>query len=603
MRHGTSRGLRLTEQYVVPAATALVLASVAFRAWMLFPSWFLLDDFHFLTTGAEDRPSLEFLFTPYNGNLMPGGRVIAWGVAHTGLVNWQAVATSSLLLHAASATAGVWMLITVFGRRPLVLVPLTVFLTSAMATPSLIWWSAALNGLPLQSAYFVAIGAWVNYLRSRRLRWLAICTLAIAVGLFFWVKAVLIVPVLGFLAIAYFTSGPVWRRPFTVMRRYPTALVAGLGLVAGYASIYLSRTPDQSNPFSPALALELVGTMVGRAFSSTVVGGPWVWNNFSPPTAYAGPPTAAVTAAWVVIVLVVIYLAARRIRTLRAWVLVASYVAADVVLLLSSRAPTFGAGIGMELRYIADSLVVVTLAVGLATLPIVGAVESSAERIEPILARPAPRWVSAALVVAIAIGGVASSFQYSQIWHHQNAGRDYMLRVKAQLDQRGPTDFVPQIAPEEVFSSLAAPANNTDRILPLLSHQAQFPDVSTSFVMIDRHGLFHRADIEDVIRSPKGPVTGCGWKVTEKTKTIPLSGRAFDFVWWVRVAYLGSSSSPVTITLGDTVVQTGTRSGLNDIYLRIEDTFDEITFSGLDEDTTLCIDEVQVGGTKLGDPL
>lgn len=587
----------------MPAATVLVLASVAFRAWMLYPSWFLLDDFHFLTTGAEDRPSLEFLFTPYNGNLMPGGRVIAWGVAHTGLVNWGAVATSSLLLHAASATAAAWMLITVFGRRPLVLVPLALFLTSAMATPSLIWWSAALNGLPLQATYFVAIGAWINYLRSRRLRWLVVCTLAIAVGLFFWVKAVLILPVLGFLAIAYFTSGPVWRRPFTVMRRHPVALVTLVALVVGYGVIYLTHAPDQSNPFSPALAVELVGTMVGRAFSSTVVGGPWVWDNFAPPTAYAGPPAAAVTAAWVVIALVVIYLAVRRTRTLRAWVLVAAYVSADVALLLTTRAPSFGAGIGMELRYIADSLVVVTLAVGLATMPIAGAVESSADRTEPILTRPAPRLVSAALVVAIAIGGLASSFQYAKIWHDQNAGRDYMLRVKAQLEQRGPTDFVPQIAPEEVFSSLAAPANNTDKILPLLSPQARFPDISTSFVMIDRQGLLHRADIDDVIHSPKGPVKGCGWKVTEEGKTIPLSGRAFDFVWWVRVAYLASSSSPVTITLGDTVVQTGTRSGLNDIYLRIEDSFDEITFSGLDEDTTLCIDKVQVGGTKLGAPL
>ncbi|UUZ58852.1 hypothetical protein [Nocardioides sp. B-3] len=178
-----------------------------------------------------------------------------------------------------------------------------------------------------------------------------------------------------------------------------------------------------------------------------------------------------------------------------------------------------------------------------------------------------------------------------------------MLRVKAQLDQRGQTDPVPQIAPDRVFASIAAPANNTANFVPLLSPQARFPSVSTSLVMIDEQGLLHRADIDDVIHSPKGPVKGCGWKVTEEGKTIPLSGRAFDFVWWVRVAYLASSSSPVTITLGDTVVPTGTRSGLNDIYLRIEDSFEEITFSGLDKDTTLCIDKVRVGGTKLGAPL
>ncbi len=595
--------MRLSPRHVVPAAATLAMASIAYRAWMLFPSWFLLDDFHFLTTGAEGRPSLEFLLTPYNGNLMPGGRVIAWGVAQTGLVNWDAVAISSLVIYAAAAGAAVWMLVTLFGRRGAILVPLALYLSTAMATPSLIWWSAALNQLPLQLFFFVAIASWVSYLRSRRLGWLGLCILAVAGGLFFWVKAILIIPLLGFLAVAYFARGSLWRRVLHIARTYPAAAVVGLAMTAGYAAVYLSHTPDQSNPFSSSLALELFGTMVGRAFGSTVVGGPWVWDNFAPPTAYAGPPDAAVTAAWIVITMVVVYLWLRRARTIRAWVLVLAYVAADVVLLLGSRAPTFGAGIGMELRYIGDAVVVVMLAVGLATMPVLDAVESSDERVQPILTTQAPAWLSASLVTAIVVGGLVSSYQYADIWHHQNAGRDYMLRVKAQLDQRGPTDFVPQIAPEEVFSSLAAPANNTDRILPLLSAQARFPDVSTSLVMIDRSGQLRRAAIDDVITSEEGPVDGCGWKVSAKGKEIPLSGRAFDFVWWVRVGYLASAASPVTITAGDTRVETSVRAGLNDIYLRIEDTFDEVAFTGLNEGTTVCVDTVEVGGTELGEPL
>lgn len=600
-RVADDRGIPTT--FVIPAAVALVVASVGLRAWMLFPSWFLLDDFHFLDTGRIDRPTVDYLIEPYNGNLMPGGRVIAWVVAHTGLVNWTTVAISSLTFHAAAALAAVWMLVTLFGRRPMILVPLLVYLSSAMATPSLVWWSAALNQLPLHVSYFLAITAWVQYVRTRSFTWLFLTLAAVAGGLFFWVKAILILPVLAFLAVAYFARGSAWSRISSTIRRYPWALVLSSALAAGYLAVYVTHTPDQSNRFTPALAVELIGTMAGRAFGTTAVGGPWVWDNFAPPTAYAGPPDGAVTAAWIVITLVVVYLWLRRERTLRAWVMLVGYVAALVVLLLTSRAPSFGAGIGMELRYIADGLIVLVLALGLATMPVVGAVESSEPRADPLLARAAPGWLTGALVAVVAIGGIVSSVQYAHIWHTQNASEQYMLRVKAQLDARGPTDLAPQIAPEEVFSSLAAPANSTSYFLPLLSAQARFPDVSTALTMVSPQGDLRRARIDDVITSAPGPVKNCGWKVTSRTTTVPLSGNAFDFVWWIRIPYLASESSPLTITLGDTEVVTSTRSGLHDLYLRVEDTFDRITFSGIDEGVTVCLDTIEVGGPVPGDPL
>jgi len=482
-------------------------------------------------------------------------------------------------------------------------VPLLVYLSSAMATPSLVWWSAALNQLPLQVSYFVAIAAWVQYLRTRRTRWLLLTLAAVAAGLFFWVKAVLILPVLAFLALAYFARGSWWRRPISLIRTYPASLALSIALAIGYLTLYVRNTPDQSNEFTPALAVELIGTMLGRAFSTTAVGGPWVWDNFAPPTAYAGPPDGGVTAAWVVIVLVVAYLWLRRRRTLRAWVLVLGYAAALVLLLLTSRAPSFGAGIGMELRYIADGIVIVTLAIGLATMTLVGAVESSEPRTDPMLTRAAPRWLTALLIAGVVVGGVVSSAQYARIWHTQNAGEQYMLRVKSQLDAHGPTDLAPQIAPEEVFSSLAAPANNTSYFLPLLSHHARFPAISSSLTMVGPRGDLRRAEVTEVITSQPGPAQDCGWRVRSTARSIPLTGRAFDFVWWIRIPYLASAPSPVTISFGDTEVVTSTRAGLHDLYLRVEDTFEEITFSGLDEDVTLCLDTIQVGGIEPGDPL
>ena len=175
--------------------------------------------------------------------------------------------------------------------------------------------------------------------------------------------------------------------------------------------------------------------------------------------------------------------------------------------------------------------------------------------------------------------------------------------MKAQLDARGPTDLAPQIAPEEVFSSLAAPANSTTYFLPLLSEHAQVPGVSTTCSMVSPEGELRRTRINAVITITYRARRGLRVEGDGAGKTIPLTGRAFDFVWWSRVPYLASAASPLTVRLGDTEVVTSTRAGLHDLYLRVEDTFDEITFEGLDDDVTLCFDTVEVGAPEPGDPL
>ena len=60
-------------------------------------------------------------------------------------------------------------------RRPLaVLAPLALYLTSGVTMPALMWWTACLNQLPIQLAFFLAVGAWVRYLRGDGLLWLSV---------------------------------------------------------------------------------------------------------------------------------------------------------------------------------------------------------------------------------------------------------------------------------------------------------------------------------------------------------------------------------------------------------------------------------------------
>ena len=84
---------------------------------------------------------------------------------------------------------------------------------------------------------------------------------------------------------------------------------------------------------------------------------------------------------------------------------------------------------------------------------------------------------------------------------------------------------------------------------------------------------------------------------------MPLAGDAFDFVWWARFGYLSSQDSPVTVTAGTSSVETRVRSGLNNLYLRLEGGFDHVTIDGLAPGTTLCVDTIEVGQPEPGGPL
>src|SRR3954447_23630837 len=234
---GTSESARM----VLGAGVVLILCQLAFRAWAMYRSWFFLDDYNLLHDATRRPLSLNYLLTPYNGHLMPGGRMLVWLVADSGPLNWALAATLTLTLQATASLAALWMLATLFGARWPTLALLAVYLTSVLTLPATIWWAAALILVPLQVAFFFAVGAWVRYLRGRRTVWLIGTVGTVAFGLLFDVKSLLIVPVLAFFALAYFARGSVRDRIVTVAwRDWPALLLATL-LLGGYAAYYLTQ--------------------------------------------------------------------------------------------------------------------------------------------------------------------------------------------------------------------------------------------------------------------------------------------------------------------------------------------------------------------------
>lgn len=577
---------------VLGAAAVLVLAQVGLTAWALFTNWFYYDDFSLLLDARGQRLDLAYLLDPWNVHLMPFGRAAAWAVAETGPLNWALAASLTLVVQLLANVAAVWMLVTLFGRRWAILVPLTLYLSTAMTVPALMWWTANLNQQTMQLGFFLAVGAAVRYYRGDGLRWALAAYGGVLVGVLSDVKAVLILVVVAYLAVAYFESGGPVRRLVGTVRRFWPAILIGAVAGLGYLAYYASSTTGQSELPSFGDSIEAIENMIGNAFAAAVAGGPWLWKDEN---GIAAPPDWAVHVSWVLIVLVIAYGALRRRRTGRAWALLAGYLAILAGLLVSNRVAVYGGDIGLEYRYLTDAACVVALTVGLVFLPLRGAVQSSEPRDPPLLTRPVPVVAIVVVTALVAVSGTVSTVRYVSWWRGHNDGQQFMQTLADEMKNRGIVAVADTAVPDSVMSGLLAPDNTVQPLSTLLPGELSFPDWSPALAVVDDDGSLHQVEIEGGTTALPGPTEGCGWRVDEDGRTIPLTNQTLDWTWWLRIGYLSSGDSPVTVEADGTVVDAEVMAGLNDLYVKITGSFDSVRIDGLDPDVVMCVDAIEVG--------
>ncbi|MCR4512322.1 hypothetical protein [Aeromicrobium sp. 50.2.37] len=593
------------EEWVVLGALALVVAALLFRLWAVTGSWFYSDDFIFLGDTATGTDRGRWFLEPHNVHFMPFSRWLTTLVGHSGPYAWWAAVVQILALQLAAAVACWWMLRTVFGDRPGILLPLALYLFSPATVPTTVWWAAAINQLPHQVALMGAVAAHVGYLRHRTPARAVLTGAFLVLGYASYTKSVLIPVLLLVVTFCYFASQRrlVPRLRETVGRYWHAWVVTG-GLTVVYLWIYLTVAPSSPAP-TPSVVFDTVDLSLVRSAVPALLGGPWWWTSLGQPGGvgprlFVDTPLLLVVVAWLALGGLTVWQGLRRRRAWWPVLIVLGYAVLGAGIIAVGRATAFGPeSAALELRYFADLAAVAALCLGLATMPVVGAHQSLEPREPAVLVTPLRRRWVVATAAAVLVSGLVSSVLYVRPWHEEATmpQRAYLATVESQTSSTTSRQVLDTGVPDVVLWSAAFPKNLTSRVLAPLGNRLEFVDQGVDLQMVDLSGRIVDAKVGGGARNVPGPVEDCGYLVRPgATARIPVAP-VLDFPFTLSFGYLAAGDLSAQVTAGTTVRDIELESGAHTAFVPSTGAYEALVVRN-DGAAALCIDTVSVGGIE-----
>jgi hypothetical protein len=587
----------LRQHKVALACAALTVVQLIWKAAFISRYFFHQDDFQVLDVARKSGLSWQYLTHVDSGHLFPGVYAIAWVLARTALYNWAVASGVILVMIAGASVSAWWLLRTLLGDRPAILIPFTLYLCSALPFGMTTWWITGAEALPLQIALFMALSSHVRYARTGELRHAVRSAAWVFFGLLFFEKSVFIPLVLFAVTAGYLTRR---RRLMSAVAvtavRHRKAWFIYLGLLAGYGIVLVTALHTSATKAAAPSSGQAFYSFTSRLLTDTLLpgllGGPWRWYHpVNSVGAYAYPPTGLIWLAAIVILAIIAASILTRPVAWRAWaVLVGWVVLADILPVAIGRLniPGYAALFGMETRYVADVPAVLAIVVALAFWPVAGLAQD-----EPAPARQKEfftgRWraVAIAVVAVCVLGSVWSVQRFQTLTTRFTSAvtpvQTYIANARAALVQApAGTVIVSQPVPGSVMESLFGHYAATQVVLgPLVPSSAQMGWTVLPSGQIGQlkvfgpDGRLWPAAIDGSTTQSLPFLKSC---LTPKRKRLVLQFPAATWAqdlkdtYVLRLGYVtsaGSAGSIVTVTYGKYVHQFTIRSGVSKAYFTV----------------------------------
>jgi hypothetical protein len=585
-----------TRSSVTRLGLLLIAAGLAFRAWQLAGSWFYFDDLAFMSAGMNDPLSWHFVGRVYAGHLMPAGWLVIKGLATVAPYDWTVWAAFLLLLQAVASLGMLRLLRSMFGDTRVVLALLAGYEFYVFTVPAGVWFAAGINQLPLQLALVFGLHAHLSYLRTRS-RLSLVATLAWTVfGLAFYEKSFLLFGLYALFALCWFSRGTLSERLTMIWHDYRPGVIAHGVVAVPYLAIYLKYGLPFGGSHQPSgtLISAVAYRLVGVAFSTGAVGGPLEWRSMSA-NSLADPSDLISLGSWVVLGSVVWYARGTRTLSRRAWSLILFTLAANVYLLSSARANLVGPDIGLEYRYQTESAAVFVLALGLAFLPLRGALEVN--ELRPDVPRPYERATPLrSITVVIALLSMVSTLAYVRNWQHNNATEPYYDNALSTIAHAPvkPAPLVDLSLPQNLLWAFGYPENSYSHIFRKLRAETRYPDHSVDHLFVlDDVGRLTEAVIPTTRTMVGGQ--GCGYVLGRSPTSIPLDGPVIGGGWWIRMEYGAPHPFHVKIRLGGTSETMRLPRGDHTAYFKADGSYDSVVLENGRGGENACVTRLVLG--------
>lgn len=604
----------LSRHKVTLTAVVMIVAQLIWKAGFLSQFYFRQDDLHFTEIALQSPLGWKYLTYVGSGHLHPGVLLIVWILARVALYNWGAASAVLLVVLAIASFAAWWLLRTLIGNRPALLIPLALYLFTPLTFANDSWWQSGIESAPLQAVIFLSLIAHVHYVRSGRVRDLAAAAGCLAVGLFFFEKAA-VIPVLLFgVTAGFLLDGGLAVTVRQSLARYWRAWLLYVGMVAVYVAVLLSALHSSTvkpAPASLSTGLTFSANLIKDTLLPGLLGGPWQWyfssNNA---IAYSAPSSALTWLSLLVTAAIVVASVLTRPRAWRSWAILAVWVVlADIGPVFLGRLSSFGRFswlLELDTRYVADAAPVAAICVALAFWPVVQPrqEERTRRRQQEYFTSQTWRVVGLCLTGVLVVGSVVSVRAYEKVTSITNFyGRTYLHNAQAALSADYPpgtvifNEAVPDFIMQAVFydndalesaalGPMASPV--TARNVRWTAHPSGTID---NLGMFTGSGTLARAYVRGTRSAALPAGLGC-WPFHKGKAVIRFSSPAPATTGLLRIGYLSHASEIARVTYGSIASQFAVRAGLNSVYLPVTGVAAEVTVTA---PAGFCIGDAEAG--------
>ena len=581
--------------WVARTAAALIAVQLVIRAVLAFGGYFYWDDL--ILTGRAGTQSLlspGYLFDDHDGHVMPAAFLVAGGITRLAPLNWIGPAISLVVLQLVASLALLRALYVILGWRPVLLLPLTFALFTPLGVPGFAWWAAALNSLPMLAALAWVCADAILLVRTGNQRYAVTGVLVYFGGLLFFEKSA-VIPFVAFTVAALLAYVTGDRFALkTVWRRGIRLWVWSLALTAAWIVVYLVVVDQKRWSFDVAMTWDLLSRSVTHGIVPGLVGGPWDWQRWAPASPWATPPLLVMVLGWLALGAVLAVSLIRKRRIWPVWLVAAGYAVACQIPIYLMRSSRFTA---LELAQTLRYLP--DLVVVLALLAAIGFCAPNRQSSRWLDASPGRVAVTACVAVAFVASSLYSTATFLTIWR-DNPAQPYLQNARAGLAAAHAASAQPMLDQEVdplILQRVAYPENLASHMFALLRERPEFAGTTSELRMLDTSGRVVDAKVTWVRTIVQGPAPQCGHFVQPDTPVrLALDGPLLPADWTAEINYLANSEGSMTLSLTEgSETKVPVRPGLNRVYVRLPGAGDAINVRANTEALAVCIASGPVG--------